>query len=994
MSAIPLEQTHKSGKETNLSPYSTFKHLRTERIDSLDVFVSEYLHEATGAMHYHIAADNPENVFLVGLRTVPTDSTGVAHILEHTALCGSEKYPVRDPFFMMIRRSLNTFMNAFTSSDWTAYPFASQNKKDFDNLLEVYLDAVFFSRLDAMDFAQEGHRVEFSDPKDSSSDLVYKGVVFNEMKGAMSSTVATVYDTLNYHLFPTATYHFNSGGEPEDIPDLSYEDLKQFYKTHYHPSNAILMTYGDIPPAELQERFETLALSRFDRLDVKIEVDDEKRYLSPIAVEESYALDQSDNGESLEDKSHHVLAWLLSPSIDIEQRFKAQLLSDVLLDNSASPLRKALETSDIGTAPSNLCGLEDSNREMSFLCGIEGSRAERAQDFEKLVVSVLEDVATNGVPLEQVEAMLHQLEIQQREIGGGHYPFGLQLILGGLAPAVHRGDPIAAINLDPVLAKLRKDIKDPDFIPGLVKELLLDNMHRIRLTMKPDPELNQRKQVAEAQRLTKMKAALSDPQKTEIIDVAEKLAARQEQKDDESILPKVGLEDVPKEFKVAHGTEKNTASFPLSFYPQGTNGLVYQQLIIDLPELKEELLDILPYYCHCLTELGSAERDYIETQALQSSVTGGMSCSSSIRGAVDDEQNVTGFLVLSSKALTPNHRAMTQLLKETVLTPRFDELERIKDIMAQRRAQMEQSITGSGHSLAMMAASAGLSPVAELSHRISGLEGIKRLKALDDGLRGDDSQAIEGLAEKFKQLHQLILQAPKRMLLVAEQENETELVKDMDALWQDAGPSSPEFSPFKLDATRQARKEAWITSTQVNFCAKAYPTVTSDHPDAAALTVLGGFLRNGYLHRTIREQGGAYGGGASADSANAVFRFFSYRDPRLEETLDDFDKSVAWLLENDHEWQQVEEAILGVVSDIDKPSSPAGEAKQSYHNDLFGRTEEQRRRFRENVLAVSLEDLKRVGESYLKPENASIAVVSHSGNAEKLEALGLTLIQV
>ena len=261
-------------------------------------------------------------------------------------------------------------------------------------------------------------------------------------------------------------------------------------------------------------------------------------------------------------------------------------------------------------------------------------------------------------------------------------------------------------------------------------------------------------------------------------------------------------------------------------------------------------------------------------------------------------------------------------------------------------------------------------------------------------MRGDDSQAIESLAKKFKQLHQLILQAPKRMLLVAEQENETELVKDMDALWQDAGPSSPEFSPFKLDATRQARKEAWITSTQVNFCAKAYPTVTSDHPDAAALTVLGGFLRNGYLHRTIREQGGAYGGGASADSANAVFRFFSYRDPRLEETLDDFDKSVAWLLENDHEWQQVEEAILGVVSDIDKPSSPAGEAKQSYHNDLFGRTEEQRRRFRENVLAVSLEDLKRVGESYLKPENASIAVVSHSGNAEKLEALGLTLIQV
>ncbi|MBV1871025.1 MAG: insulinase family protein, partial [Gammaproteobacteria bacterium] len=856
-----------------------------------------------------------------------------------------------------------------------------------------YLDAVFFSRLDPMDFAQEGHRVEFADPKDASSDLVYKGVVFNEMKGAMSSTTATVYDTLNYHLFPTTTYHYNSGGEPEDIPDLSYAELKAFYETHYHPSNATFMTFGDIPPAELQERFQTLVLSRFDRLDVKVDVDDEKRYLSPFSVEANYALDQSDDSETLENKSHHVLAWLLSSSIDIEGRFKAQLLSDVLLDNSASPLRQALETSDIGTAPSNLCGMEDSNREMSFLCGIEGSQPEKAAEFEALVISVLEEVAENGVPLEQVEAMLHQLEIQQREIGGGHYPFGLQLILGGLSPAVHRGDPIAAINLDPVLEKLREEIKDPDFIPSLVKGLLLNNMHRVRLTMKPDPELNQRKQVAETQRLAKMKSQLNDDQKAEIIDMTEKLAARQEQKDDESILPKVGLEDVPKEFKVAHGSERGLGCFSVSFFPQGTNGLVYQQIIIDLPEMDSELLDILPYYNHCLTELGSAGRDYLETQALQSSITGGLGCSSSIRAAVDDEQNAAGFLVLSSKALTTNHRAMTELVKETLLTPRFDEHPRIKDIMAQRRAQMEQSITGSGHSLAMMAASAGLAPVAKLSHRIGGLEGIKRLKALDDGL-SEDAGAIAALADKFKRVHQLVLQAPRRMLLVAEQESESELLSDIETVWQGVSPPSSDFAPFQLPSTRETRKEAWVTSTQVNFCAKAFPTVTPDHPDAAALTVLGGFLRNGFLHRVIREQGGAYGGGASADSANAVFRFFSYRDPRLEETLNDFDKSVVWLLENDHEWQKVEEAILGVVSDIDKPSSPAGEAKQSYHNDLFGRTETQRRQFRDSVLAVTIEDLKRVGKTYLNPESASTAVVTSSKNAEKLQALGLTLIHV
>ncbi|MDO8273447.1 MAG: insulinase family protein, partial [Gammaproteobacteria bacterium] len=218
--------------------HPAFEWIRSQRIPTLNVDMQEYRHRVTGALHFHLVADDVENVFLVGLRTVPMDSTGVAHILEHTVLCGSQKYPVRDPFFMMIRRSLNTFMNAFTSSDWTAYPFASKNRKDFNNLLEVYLDAVFFSRLHELDFAQEGHRLEFSEPENPVSELQFKGVVYNEMKGAMSSTNSIMWHTLSKYLYPTTTYHYNSGGEPEHIPDLSYADLKAFYETHYHPSNA------------------------------------------------------------------------------------------------------------------------------------------------------------------------------------------------------------------------------------------------------------------------------------------------------------------------------------------------------------------------------------------------------------------------------------------------------------------------------------------------------------------------------------------------------------------------------------------------------------------------------------------------------------------------------------------------------------------------------------------------------------------------------------
>ncbi|MEE9421999.1 MAG: insulinase family protein, partial [Gammaproteobacteria bacterium] len=381
--------------------HPAFEWVRSENIASLKLTVEEYRHRGTGAAHYHLAADNPENVFLVALRTVPMDSTGVAHMLEHTVLCGSERYPVRDPFFMMIRRSLNTFMNAFTSSDWTAYPFASQNRKDFNNLLDVYLDAVFFSRLHELDFAQEGHRIEFSNSDDPSSDLVFKGVVFNEMKGAMSPPVSVLWQTLTKHLFPATTYHYNSGGDPECIPDLTYQGLKDFYKTHYHPSNAVFMTYGDIPAYEHQERFEEQVLKRFERLDIHIAVPDEQRYHSPVIIQESYALDPT---EPVEDKTHIVLGWLLGRSTELLGQLEAHLLDGVLLDDSASPLRHALETSDLGSAPSPLCGLESSNREMSFMCGLEGSRPERAEAVQELVMSVLQDVAENGVPLERLQA--------------------------------------------------------------------------------------------------------------------------------------------------------------------------------------------------------------------------------------------------------------------------------------------------------------------------------------------------------------------------------------------------------------------------------------------------------------------------------------------------------------------------------------------------------------------------------------------------------------
>ncbi|VAW82996.1 Predicted insulinase-like Zn-dependent peptidase DVU0941 [hydrothermal vent metagenome] len=966
--------------------HPAFEWQRSERIESLNLVIEEYRHSKTGALYYHLAADNPENVFLVALRTVPTDSRGVAHILEHTALCGSKHYPVRDPFFMMIRRSLNTFMNAFTSSDWTAYPFASQNRKDFNNLLDVYLDAVFFSRLHELDFAQEGHRLEFAEADNPDSDLVFKGVVFNEMKGAMSSPSSILWHTLTKYLFPTTTYHYNSGGDPEAIPDLSYRELKSFYRSHYHPSNAVFMTYGNIPAAEHQQRIHDQALSHFEPLGMQIDVEDEKRYYAPLQVQESYAYDEP--GEA-GDKTHIVIGWLLGPSINLKEQLEAHLLEGILLDDGASPLRYALETTNLGSAPSPLCGLEASNREMSFVCGLEGSKAEHAAALETLVLDVLQKVADEGVPTERVEAVLHQLELSQREVSGDGYPYGLQLILEGLSSAIHRGDPVAVLNLDPVLDELRELILDPDYVRGLVKTRLLDNAHRVRLTLVPDSGLSARREQAEAQRLAAIKQQMDKPQRLQVVQLAEALAARQQEADDPALLPKVGLEDIPAEMPIASGDSGQLAGRPASFYAQGTNGLVYQQLIADLPNLDDTLLQTLPYYTNVLTDLGCAGRDYLEVQALQTRVSGGVHASSSMRGSIDDAQRSSGYFILSGKALVRNHSALSALMRESLLEARFDELSRIRELMAQQRARREQGITGNGHSLAMLAAMSGLSGGAALSHRLRGLASIHDLKVLDDNL--DTGNGLEQLAQRFEKIHQQVLAAPRQFLLVAEAERLSQAREEVQQVWANSDDKTSEFTAFGLAPVQRQVHDAWLTNTQVNFCAKAYPAVAAAHEDAAALSVLAGFLRNGYLHRSVREQGGAYGGGASYDSDSAAFRFFSYRDPRLEETLNDFDRSVAWLLGDKHEWRLVEEAILGVVSSIDRPGSPAGEAKDAFFSGLYGRTPERRRIFRQRVLEVTLADLQRVGETYLKPEAASVAVISSPTEEQRCRDLGLTI---
>lgn len=965
--------------------HPAFQLVRQHHVEALDILVSEYKHRVTGAVHYHLATNHDENVFLVAFRTQPMDSKGEAHILEHTALCGSEKFPVRDPFFLMIRRSLNTFMNAFTAADWTAYPFATQNQKDFQNLLEVYLDAAFAANLNPLDFAQEGIRIELE-----NGEPVYKGVVFNEMKGAMSSPSDQLYHQLAHHLFPETTYHYNSGGDPKDIPDLTYQELVDFYKSHYHPSNAVFMTFGNQSAYDLQEQFQSLALAKFEQGET-LYSKPERRLAAPVTVTESYAVD----AEDLKDKTYHVLSWLLPEASDIKLRLGMRLVEGVLLENSASPLRHYLETCGYAQSTGPFMGVDDSNFEMTFFCAIQGSNREHAATFKEGVFKVLQEVASKPVDSDTVNAILHQIELHQREINGDGMPYGLSLILNGLSSAIHHSDPVHVWDVDSAIEQVKEELKDPMWLSQLIQQHLIDNPHRVQMTLVPDASKSAKDAEAEKARLAEIGAQLTEAQKAEIIAQTEALKVRQDTPDDLNLLPKVGLEDVPAELQIVQGQLReiicNRIDTPLNLYYAGTNGIYYQQVLVRIPDeiVKSPYFNLLSIL---MGEVGAGEYDYLELQQLQTAVSGGLGMGASLRSKVDDKNRISAWLTLTTKSLVNNFDAI-RLLKIAFEQLRLDEKDRIIELLQQRKTRWQSRVSGAGHSYAMQAASRNHSALALRDYHNTGLGALNWLSELVSKIEQDDA-AFDALMDELKLIHSMLLQAPKQFLLVCEEPQSDRLIEEIQTVWDKLAIEPHEAALTQVPVENNNADEAWLIQANVQFCAAAYPAVEVSHPDAAPLMVLAAYLRNGFLHSAIREKGGAYGGGASYDGNACSFRFYSYRDPRLAETFKDFDASVDWLLNAEQLPHQLEEAILGLIASMDKPGSPAGEAITACYALLHARTPAFRTKLRERLLAVTLDDLKRVADVYLRQQTPVKSVVAPVAKREVLQELGFQIKQV
>ena len=945
-----------------------------KNIPLLDVNAQIYNESEFNCKHIHLESDSNEKVFMVAFRTIPEDSTGVAHILEHTALCGSKKYPVRDPFFMMIRRSLNTFMNAFTSSDWTAYPFATLNKKDFNNLLGVYLDSAFFPNLDNLDFAQEGHRLEFQEKNNPESEIEIKGVVYNEMKGAMSSITSQLWHGMSKHLYSSSTYKHNSGGDPESIIDLSHEDLVNFHQKHYHPSNATFFTFGNVDPLEIQSFIKENVLDNFSPSDEVVAVKNEDRLKSPKVVSDFY------NPQPGDENNHHiVLSWLLSESHNPVQLLETYLMSNILLDNSASPLRKVLENTKLGKSPSPLTGLEADQKELVFAAGLEGIDSNKSKEVEILIMDCLKKLVEDGVPKDLIDSSLHQLEIRQREITGSGMPFGLQIMLTCLPACIHNDNPLNVLDLDSAFDTIKNNLKSDNYIENLIDKNLIKNNHRLTYSLIPDTELNKKNEEKIQNKVFEITKNFSSDDKEKLIKLANDLEKRQNSIDDPEVLPKVTKEDIPKTRNYTSPLTFAKNESTNYFYKTGTNGIVYHSMIFPCEALDENELKVASLFSNTLTDIGLGKDGYEDIQKYQSSITGGISASFI---TLPDKKDDTFKLALkvSSKSLEGNESFMQDLILRTVKESIFDETNRIQELLEFISSDNEKSVIQNGHILSMSNAAAQISDIASTNDLTSGLRFVHNTNHLSKLVNKQNELAK--YLELLRSINSKISNTPSH-LFTASALDKTNLnlnftIKENTNLYKNQNLIALQSTPI-----------GWITGSQVCFCAEAFPTVDFWHEDAPALTVLGTVLRNGYLHSAIREKGGAYGAGATQDSNNKVFKFFSYRDPKCTETFNEFKKSREWSVKSITE-EQLEEGILGVISSIDKPLSPFGEAMSDFMSSLDQKTQDERLSFRSKVKECSLANLAMVSEKYLFNESKRSAIAGQNYETE-LKDLGFEI---
>ncbi|ADV67344.1 insulinase family protein [Deinococcus maricopensis] len=943
---------------------------RVQDLPEIDARIT-FLRHDLGARHMHVHRADDNLAFGVVFPTVPQDSTGVAHILEHVALMGSANYPVPDPFFAMLPRSLNTFMNAFTSSDWTAYPFSTRNTQDYFNLLSVYLDAAFFPLLRYESFRQDGHRLEFETPGDAKSALKLGGVVYNEMKGAMAAPASIMYRAIGKALYPDLTYANNSGGEPNDIPSLTWEDLRAFHARHYHPSNAFFYTYGSLPLEQSLQVIEERVMSKFTPQALDVSIPDQTPFAEPRALALSYP------GTDLEGGAQGTVAWKLGRSFDASENLKWSVLSELLLGNPAAPLYHALIESGVGSSLADASGYHDNFREGAFTVGLKGVSAARVNEVEALVLNALQTIARDGIPAELVDSALHQFEIAQKEVSNAGWPYGLKLMMRGLGPWLHGGDPISALNIDVELARLQAArAEHPRLFEEVIEAELLRNPHRATITLTPDADLAARTEAEERALVERLTATFTDEDRQRVLDENAALDAMREADVDHGVLPTLSTADIPTGVPRPAYTTEETPGAIIGRVPQPTSGLVYLDVQVRVNHLPGDLLDLLPLYAFALTRSGAAGLTDVQMTRRVEAVTGGVSASVGSGVAPSELQDLRAAFTLSGKALSRNADALVSVLHDYLTAPQFTP-ERVRQLLRQRVTALRASVVSSGTDYALRTATAQLTPEGALDERQGGITHLRTLEA------AQTDEAIAALLDQFARLQRALLDGRARVCLTAQ---DADLNLDLTAVTQAFQGTAPD-APVSA-ALSPRTPVAYTVDTPVAYNVRAYPGVPYTHADNAALLVLSRLLRTTYLQKELRERGGAYGGYATFDPRGGVFGLASYRDPHIARTYGVFDRAqsaLASLTDRD-----LTEAILSASKQLDPLTSPDTVGRLRFYGDLGGYTADVQEAYKARLLAVTQDDLRRVASTYLRADAAANATVAgRNPNAETADA-GLT----
>lgn len=931
-------------------------------------------HRKTGCEVYKLEADEAENSFAFVFRTPPKDATGVAHIVEHSVLCGSRAYPVKDSFLVMSRRSLATFLNAFTWPDKTVYPAASAVRQDFWNLLGVYGDAVFNPLLSEETFMQEAHHLEY----DENGKLILKGVVYNEMRGDYSSADSLAGTASSTSLFsPGHPYSFDSGGDPRQIPELSFEGFQAFHAERYHPSNCKVFFHGDIPLEEelafLEERF----LGSFERRSVASEVPVQRRFEAPKRVDVPYPL-----AEGAEATTQIIVNWLGTEITDELEAFGLELLSEALLGHDGSPLAAALRSSDLGEDLSPQCGIDTVFRQVIFSAGLRGAKAGDEAKVEELILGTIRRVVEEGIPERAREAAIHSFVFSNREVRRDSTTYGLKLLFRSLRGWLHGSGPEATLSFARVLERAKEAMRtDPRWLEGLARKWLLDNPHRSTVTVRPEAGLFERLRAEETAALANREAALSEAERTAIREAQRRLSAAQEAPDSPerlALLPMLRVEDLPRTIEKIPREGGSAAGLPVTLRPNFTNGIVYLELAFPLDRLPFETQVWLPFLSRFISGAGLpdlgwaqvAEELALNAGAFGSSLESGRIVSAagtgSGRGGAGEARS---FAVVRLKALSDRFPKALSLALRLLSQADSSDLDRVGDLLAELGNDILSAIVPAGNSFAVARAGASFGGALAIEDLWRGTSQVGFVKGLRAGVK------LEELSDVLAKLRSgIFVREGLRASLSCDPALVPTMLAALEAeLPRLAASRDPDW-PAAPSIDRPHRHEAWAISAQVGYAAAAARSSRFGEAGFAAESVLMHLLNRGAFWDELRVRRGAYGASAWLESLEGVACFSTYRDPSPAESIGWFKEALTAAAAGAG-MEAAAESVIGASGRDLKPLLPEERAAVDFRRELFGITDELRQAKRDGMLSATRADLEKAADRLAASMETSSSVL-------------------